>query len=106
VRLLGRGRAMEMLLSADDHDADLAERYGWLNRSLEPDVPIHVVLGGDSERPVLAKRCHSNQLKMSDKFRGTLLEMACLGLQRRPTGMDAIRSIVLKNLDSDFTRNN
>ena len=38
VRLLGRGRAMEVLLSADDYDADLAERYGWVNRSLEPDA--------------------------------------------------------------------
>lgn len=37
VRMLGRGRALEILLSADDYDADLAERYGWLNRSLGPD---------------------------------------------------------------------
>ena len=36
VRLLGRGRALEVLLSAQDYDADLAERYGWVNRSLEP----------------------------------------------------------------------
>ncbi|MGJ5816912.1 enoyl-CoA hydratase/isomerase family protein [Paludibaculum fermentans] len=33
-RLLGRGRAMEVLLSADDYDADTAERYGWINRAL------------------------------------------------------------------------
>jgi len=33
-RLLGRGRALEVLLSADDYDADLAERYGWVNRTL------------------------------------------------------------------------
>src|SRR5262249_47002021 len=33
-RLMGRGRALEVLLSADDYDADLAERYGWINRSL------------------------------------------------------------------------
>ncbi|QJU59965.1 enoyl-CoA hydratase/isomerase family protein [Sphingomonas sp. AP4-R1] len=37
VRMLGRGRALEILLSADDYDADLAERYGWLNRSLDKD---------------------------------------------------------------------
>ena len=34
VRLMGRGRALEVLLSADDYDADLAERYGWINRAL------------------------------------------------------------------------
>jgi enoyl-CoA hydratase/carnithine racemase len=33
-RLLGRGRALEVLLSAEDYDADLAERYGWINRAL------------------------------------------------------------------------
>ena len=32
-RLLGRGRALEVLLSSDDYDADLAERYGWVNRT-------------------------------------------------------------------------
>jgi enoyl-CoA hydratase/carnithine racemase len=33
-RLMGRSRALEVLLSADDYDADLAERYGWINRAL------------------------------------------------------------------------
>src|SRR6186713_1083224 len=33
-RLLGRARALEVMLSADDYDAELAERYGWINRAL------------------------------------------------------------------------
>jgi enoyl-CoA hydratase/carnithine racemase len=33
-RLLGRARALEVILSADDYDSDLAERYGWINRAL------------------------------------------------------------------------
>jgi enoyl-CoA hydratase/carnithine racemase len=33
-RLMGRARALEVILSADDYDADLAERYGWINRAL------------------------------------------------------------------------
>jgi enoyl-CoA hydratase/carnithine racemase len=32
-RLIGRGRALEVLLGADDIDGDLAERYGYVNRS-------------------------------------------------------------------------
>jgi enoyl-CoA hydratase/carnithine racemase len=36
-RLLGRGRALEVMLSADDYDAELAERYGWINRALPAD---------------------------------------------------------------------
>jgi enoyl-CoA hydratase/carnithine racemase len=34
-RLIGRGRALEVLLGADDVDGDLAERYGYVNRSLK-----------------------------------------------------------------------
>src|SRR6187431_3599235 len=33
-RLMGRARALEVMLSAHDYDADLAERYGWINRAL------------------------------------------------------------------------
>jgi len=33
-RLMGRGRALEVMLSAHDYNADLAERYGWINRAL------------------------------------------------------------------------
>jgi enoyl-CoA hydratase/carnithine racemase len=33
-RLMGRARALEVMLSADDYDAGLAERYGWINRAL------------------------------------------------------------------------
>jgi enoyl-CoA hydratase/carnithine racemase len=38
-RLMGRARALEVMLSAEDYDADLAERYGWINRAL----PSHVL---------------------------------------------------------------
>jgi enoyl-CoA hydratase/carnithine racemase len=33
-RLIGRGRALEVLLSADDISADLAQLYGYVNRTL------------------------------------------------------------------------
>ena len=36
-RLVGRSRALEIVLSADDFDADIAERYGWVNRALDDD---------------------------------------------------------------------
>jgi enoyl-CoA hydratase/carnithine racemase len=38
-RLMGRGRALEVLLGADDIPGDLAERYGYVNRSL-PDTEL------------------------------------------------------------------
>ena len=36
-RLVGRGRAMEIVLGCDDFDAELAERYGYVNRALPAD---------------------------------------------------------------------
>src|SRR4029453_5727539 len=33
-RLMGRAGGREVLVSAEDYDADLAERYGWINRAL------------------------------------------------------------------------
>ena len=38
-RLIGRGRALEVLLGADDVPGDLAERYGYVNRSF-PDANL------------------------------------------------------------------
>jgi enoyl-CoA hydratase/carnithine racemase len=38
-RLIGRGRALEVILSANDFSGDLAEFYGYVNRSL-PDADL------------------------------------------------------------------
>ena len=34
LRLVSRARALEVMLSADDYDAEFAERYGWINRAI------------------------------------------------------------------------
>jgi enoyl-CoA hydratase/carnithine racemase len=38
VRLMGRARALEVMLGAEDFDAEIAERYGWINRALPADA--------------------------------------------------------------------
>lgn len=38
MRLLGRARAAEVILGGEDFGADEAERYGWVNRALDPDA--------------------------------------------------------------------
>lgn len=38
-RLIGRARAIEVILGCEDFDADTAERYGWVNRSI-PDAEL------------------------------------------------------------------
>ena len=48
-RLLGRGRALEVLLSSQDIDAELAERYGWINRAL-PDAELNSFVRGLAQR--------------------------------------------------------
>jgi enoyl-CoA hydratase/carnithine racemase len=37
-RMLGRGRALEVILGGDDLDAETAERWGYLNRAFAPDA--------------------------------------------------------------------
>jgi enoyl-CoA hydratase/carnithine racemase len=37
--LAGRSRALEIICGADDFDADMAEKYGWVNRSI-PDAEL------------------------------------------------------------------
>jgi enoyl-CoA hydratase/carnithine racemase len=37
-RLMARARALEVMLSAEDYDAELAERYGGINRALPADA--------------------------------------------------------------------
>jgi len=38
-RLIGRGRALEVMLSGNDYPGDIAERYGYVNRAL-PDAAL------------------------------------------------------------------
>ena len=44
-RLAGRSRALEIVLSGDDFDAETAERYGWINRALD-DVSLDSFVDG------------------------------------------------------------
>ncbi|MFJ9643828.1 enoyl-CoA hydratase/isomerase family protein [Streptomyces sp. NPDC004244] len=48
-RLLGRGRALEAVLTSADFDAELAERYGWINRAL-PDAELDDFVAGVAAR--------------------------------------------------------
>lgn len=64
-RLMGRGRALEILLGADDIPGELAERYGYVNRSF-PDAEL------DGFVDALAKRIASfDKQAISDTKRFT-----------------------------------
>lgn len=65
--LAGRARALEIIVSGEDFDADTAERYGWINRSI-PDAELdqfverfaNRVAGFDREAIATAKRLLTN----------------------------------------------
>ncbi|MFD9403456.1 enoyl-CoA hydratase/isomerase family protein [Streptomyces sp. NPDC060011] len=48
-RLMGRSRALEAVLTSSDFDADLAERYGWVNRAV-PDTELDELVAGVATR--------------------------------------------------------
>ena len=62
-RLMGRGRALEVMLSAQDYGAELAERYGWINRALPadelPDFVDRSPTGSPVSRPPATSRSRS-----------------------------------------------
>jgi enoyl-CoA hydratase/carnithine racemase len=47
--LVGRGRALEIILGANDFDGDMAERYGYINRAL-PDAELDRFVDGLARR--------------------------------------------------------
>jgi enoyl-CoA hydratase/carnithine racemase len=76
-RLMGRARALEVMLSADDYDAELAERYGWINRAL-PAATLgefvrslaHRIAGFPAAaRAALKNRINAISLAPADDFR-------------------------------------
>jgi enoyl-CoA hydratase/carnithine racemase len=77
-RLLGRGRAMEAILSAADFSAEVAERYGWINRAL-PDAEL------DAFVATLARRIASFPAEAVRSTKQVLNELTL-------PGADAIRA--------------
>ena len=55
-RLMGRARALEAMLGAQDYDAELAERYGWINRALPANALSDFVRSRSSDRQVSRRR--------------------------------------------------
>jgi enoyl-CoA hydratase/carnithine racemase len=77
VRLMGRSRALEVMLSADDYDARLAERYGWINRALPTDeldafvrsLAHRIATFPTSGHALVKDRVNAIALAASDEFR-------------------------------------
>jgi enoyl-CoA hydratase/carnithine racemase len=99
-RLMGRGRALEVILSADDVPGDLAERYGYVNRSL-PDAEL------DGFVDAIAKRIASfdKQVLMDTKRLVNVASLppdievesgwdACVASLARPATQERIKQLI------------
>lgn len=86
-RLIGRSRAMEVVLGCDDVDADLAERWGWVNRSLPAETlwphvnrlaqriasfPRHAVIAAKASVLSADKGVMDDLMREAALFQGTL----------------------------------
>jgi len=86
-RLIGRSRALEAILGCDDVSAELAERWGWVNRALPSDelwpfvhrlaeriagFPPHAVAAAKASVLRAEKDVEADLLLEGDAFNGTL----------------------------------
>jgi enoyl-CoA hydratase/carnithine racemase len=95
--LVGRSRAIEIVLGADDFDADTAERYGWINRSLpESELDDFVqgfvrrVLAFDNQALATAKQ-RLNQVLLPDPDRLAATQAAFGEALRWPSALELMR---------------
>jgi enoyl-CoA hydratase/carnithine racemase len=99
-RLMGRGRALEVLLGADDIPGDLAERYGYVNRSL-PDADLDAFVDSLATRIAsFDKRAISETKRFVDvaslppDFEIAPEWDVCLASIMRPAGQERIRMLM------------
>jgi len=99
-RLMGRGRALEVLLSGDDINGDLAERYGYVNRSL-PDAELDEfvdalatrIMSFDKRAIIDIKRLVNANSLPTDVEIGAGWD-ACIASIERPAAQERIKSLI------------
>src|SRR6266436_5876809 len=107
--LVGRGRALEIVLSANDFDGDTAERYGYVNRAL-PDTELDGFVDalarriGSFDRPALAAAKHlvnEVSLPSADRLLAAFTSFGtALGW---PAAQNRVKVVLERGLQSDTT---
>ncbi len=100
-RLVGRARALEILCAADDFDADTAEKYGWVNRSI-PDAELDAFVdkfarrvGSFLKRPLeLAKKLVNAHVGFPSEAELWNSNHAFLGTKSWPESQARVRKLV------------
>jgi enoyl-CoA hydratase/carnithine racemase len=110
--LVGRGRALEIVLSANDFDGDTAERYGYVNRSL-PDAELDGFvdalarrIGSFDRRALAAAKNLVNQVSLppSDRLLDAFTSFGAA--LTWPEAQHRIRAVLERGLqrDADFEK--
>src|ERR1700757_4945636 len=111
--LLGRGRALEIILGANDFDGETAERYGYVNRAL-PDSELDAFvdalarrIASFDRRPLAAAKNLVNQVSLppSDRLLDPFTSFGtALGW---PEAQSRVRAVLERGLqrDADFEKN-
>jgi len=99
-RLMGRGRALEVLLGADDITGDLAELYGYVNRSL-PDAELDgfvdalaTRIASFDKRAILDTKRLVNAASLPSDVEIAAGWDACLASIMRPTAQEKIKTLM------------
>src|SRR5499427_3882668 len=103
-RLMGRGRALEVLLGADDIPGNLAELYGYVNRSL-PDIDLDGFVDAlatriasfDKEAIIDTKRL-VNAASLPPDFEIAPEWDVCLASMMRPAAQERIKTLMERGL--------
>ena len=105
-RLMGRGRALEVLLGADDIPGDLAELYGYVNRSL-PDSDLDAFVESLATRIAsFDKRAISETKRFADvaslppDFEIAPEWDVCLASIMRPAAQERIKKLMERGFTS------
>jgi enoyl-CoA hydratase/carnithine racemase len=110
--LVGRGRALEIILGGNDFDGDIAERYGYVNRAL-PDAELDGFvdtlarrIASFDRRPIAAAKNLINQVSLpsADHLLGGLTSF--LTALTWPETQRRIQALLKRGLqqDSDFEK--
>jgi enoyl-CoA hydratase/carnithine racemase len=99
-RLMGRGRALEVLLGADDIPGDLAELYGYVNRSL-PDSDLDAFveslatrIASFDKRAIGETKRFADVASLPPDFEIAPEWDVCFAAIQRPAAQDRIRMLM------------
>jgi enoyl-CoA hydratase/carnithine racemase len=99
-RLMGRGRALEVLLGADDIPGDLAERYGYVNRSL-PDSDLDafvdalaIRIGSFDKRAISETKRFADVASLPPDFEIAPEWDMCFAAIMRPAAQERIKKLM------------